>query len=167
MRMRRFRTIKPNTEHGQSAVEIAIMLPLLLTIIAGIVMVGFIMYAFNQVSNAAREGARAGSLYRTTQAQSGWTNILQPVQNAVYDKTTGKTALGALPINSSSFVVTRDVAITLAKPDGTAGDPTNPRPGDKLTTQVTYSYTVPVLSTFLRVFPQPIVIKRTVMMEIQ
>jgi Flp pilus assembly protein TadG len=168
MNLRRIRTTTQlSRESGQSAVEIALVLPLLLTVLVGIIMVGFIMYAFNQVSNAAREGARAGSLYRTTQAQSGWTDVSQPVQNAIYDSSTGNSALGSLPINASSFVVTRDVVTTLTKPNGTAGDPTNPRPGDRLTARVTYSYTIPVLSSFLRVFPQPLVIKRDVMMEIQ
>lgn len=160
-------------QRGQSTVEIALVLPLLLIIIIGIIMVGFIMYAYNQVSNATREGARAGSLYRLTQAQSGWTNLSQAVRFAIYDSSTGDTALGGLPINASTFVVTNDVACqmsTMASGYASTSDcstVTAPRPGDRLTVQVTYRYTVPVVSAFLSVFPQPIVIVRNVMMEVQ
>ena len=161
-------------QRGQSAVEIALILPVLLILLTGIIMVGFIMYAYNQVSNAAREGARAGSLYRTTQAQSGWTNVLQPVQNVIYDPSTGESALGSLPINASSFVVTssdvvcqiRKEAESYATAYNCAGV-TAPQAGDRLYVQVTYRYTQPILSAFLPVFPQPIVIVKNVMMEIQ
>ncbi len=56
----RFRSRHKN---GQSLVELAISLPLLLMILLGLADFGFLLYAHVQVSNAAREGARAGALY--------------------------------------------------------------------------------------------------------
>ena len=57
--------IKLPTKHssGQAAVEFAIALPLLAVVFLGVIEFGFLLYAHVQVANAAREGARAGSLY--------------------------------------------------------------------------------------------------------
>ena len=48
-------------ERGQSLVEIAIFLPVLLIILAGIVEVGHALTAYLVIANAAREGARFGA----------------------------------------------------------------------------------------------------------
>jgi Flp pilus assembly protein TadG len=45
---------------GQGLVEFALILPVLIVIMLGIVDFGRAIYAFNSVSNAAREGARLG-----------------------------------------------------------------------------------------------------------
>jgi Flp pilus assembly protein TadG len=154
-------------EHGQAALEIALVLPILLVLLLGIIIVAFMFYAEIQVTNAAREGARAGSVYRLTRTESGL-SLAQAVRGAIYDPGSGTSALGALPRTGSSFDVTSsDVQISLVKPDNTAGDPTDPRPGDRLTVQITYRYTLPVISVMLPMFPQPTVFVRRVTMEIQ
>ncbi len=48
---------------GQSFVEFALVLPILTILLVGVSEFGFVFYAYVQVSNAAREGARAGSRY--------------------------------------------------------------------------------------------------------
>jgi Flp pilus assembly protein TadG len=162
-------------EQGQSAVEIALLLPILLMLVFGIAISGFMFYAYIQVSNASREGARAGSLYRMTRFDTNYT-LDETVQKAIYDnKGTSSTsddlsALGYLPINASSFVVTSDVVPTLT--DGNPSDTcplaaSNPCSGDRLNVRITYRYTQPLLSALLPAFPQPIVMVRDVMMEIQ
>ena len=150
-------------QRGQAAVEMALLLPVLVMLLFGIIMSGFTFYAFIQVSNAAREGARAGSLYRITQATSGLT-LVQTVRQAIYDPGTGSTALGFLTPTGSSFNVTSDVSVPT--PVDVDGDGTISS-GDRLTVTVTYRYTLPVLSLLLPVFPQPIVIVRSVEMDIQ
>jgi Flp pilus assembly protein TadG len=47
-------------ERGAVAVEFALLLPVLLTILFGIIEFGMLMYGREVVTNAAREGARAG-----------------------------------------------------------------------------------------------------------
>lgn len=47
-------------ERGAVATEFALLLPILLTILLGIIEFGMIMYGREIVTNAAREGARAG-----------------------------------------------------------------------------------------------------------
>jgi len=49
-------------QKGQSIVEVAFALPMLLLLVVGIVELGFALNAYNQTINAAREGARFGSL---------------------------------------------------------------------------------------------------------
>lgn len=49
-------------ERGAALVELAMVLPLLLVVIAGIVDFGFAFQRYEVITNAAREGARLGSL---------------------------------------------------------------------------------------------------------
>jgi len=166
--MRAHHLLAPNLprsprQRGQAAVETALLLPVLVILLFGIIMSGFTFYAFIQVSNAAREGARAGSLYRITRAVSGL-DLPQTVRQAIYDPGTGSSALGFLPPTGSSFNVTSDVSVPT--PDDVDGDGIISS-GDRLTVTVTYRYSLPVLSLLLPVFPQPIVIVRSVEMEIQ
>jgi Flp pilus assembly protein TadG len=62
---------KRNGESGAELVELAVALPLLLILIAGIVDFGFLLQSFEVVTNAAREGARIGVLpgYGTADVQ--------------------------------------------------------------------------------------------------
>jgi hypothetical protein len=57
----RARVLRPG-EDGQSLVEVAFMLPVLLLLAVGIVELGHALNAYNQTINAAREGARFGSM---------------------------------------------------------------------------------------------------------
>lgn len=50
-------------ERGQALVELAIMLPILLIILLGVIDFGRVFYAYVTITNAAREGARYGSLH--------------------------------------------------------------------------------------------------------
>ncbi len=54
--------ILKSQQKGQSIVEVAFALPMLLLLVVGIVELGFALNAYNQTINAAREGARFGSL---------------------------------------------------------------------------------------------------------
>ena len=60
-----FRILKRRAcdERGQSSVEIALVLPVLLLMLAGLVDFGRAFQAYIVVTNAAREGARYGSLF--------------------------------------------------------------------------------------------------------
>lgn len=60
--MKRFSFFK-NNDDGASAVEFAIVLPLFLIFVFGIIEFGIIMYNKAMVTNASREGARFGILY--------------------------------------------------------------------------------------------------------
>lgn len=54
--------ILKDSKKGQSLVEVAFALPMLLMLMVGIVELGFALYAHEHTINAAREGARLGSM---------------------------------------------------------------------------------------------------------
>lgn len=61
---------QPN-ERGAVAVEFALLLPVLLTILFGTIEFGMIMYGREVVTNASREGARAGIVQVSPKPTSG------------------------------------------------------------------------------------------------
>jgi Flp pilus assembly protein TadG len=58
-------TIKPGSNRGVAAIEFAIVLPLFLLISMGIIEFSVLLYDKAMITNASREGARAGILFRT------------------------------------------------------------------------------------------------------
>jgi Flp pilus assembly protein TadG len=50
-------------ERGQEVVEFALILPLLMTLLFGIVEFGWAVFSYNTIANAAREGARWGIVH--------------------------------------------------------------------------------------------------------
>jgi Flp pilus assembly pilin Flp len=66
-------TLRRRSERGAALVEFALVLPLLLVVIAGIVDFGFLFQRYEVLTNAAREGARLASLpgYITCPAGGG------------------------------------------------------------------------------------------------
>lgn len=56
--------VKSRGETGASAVEFAIVLPVLLVVIFGIIEFGFAIYDKTMITHASREGARAGIIFR-------------------------------------------------------------------------------------------------------
>ena len=151
-----------NRTEGQATVEIAFLLPILMVLLYGIIAAGFLFYAFITVSNATRDAARAGSVYRLTRGASGL-SLEETVENAVYDPGSGRSSLGFLDTTGPSFDVASDVSASLVDVDADGIESA----GDQLTVSVTYRYTIPLLSVFVPMFPQPIVIVRDVTMEIQ
>ena len=53
-------------EHGGSLVEFAIVMPLLFVILFGIIEFGILLYDKAMITNASREGARAGIVFDAT-----------------------------------------------------------------------------------------------------
>jgi Flp pilus assembly protein TadG len=83
---------------GQGLVEFALILPVLILIFMGIVDFGRAIYAFNSVSNAAREGARLGIVDQTIDASGAY--------KAAIEAATQATALGLDPTNPAQVEVT-------------------------------------------------------------
>jgi len=51
---------KSGRERGQELVEYALVFPLLMLLVLGIIEFGVVIFSFNTIANAAREGARCG-----------------------------------------------------------------------------------------------------------
>lgn len=107
---------------GAELIELALILPLLLLLVGGIVDFAFLFQAFSVVNNAAREGARIASL-------PGYTNVDAQNRVAAY------VAAAGLPATPSTNV--SNVLIT----NGGAGAPTS----TAKQVQVTYTHTFTML----------------------
>ena len=99
---RRFTTASnPGYERGQDLAEFAIILPVLLLLILGILEFGILVFDYNTISNAAREGARYGIVHPSTPGDgrcdaAGSNSIL----SATCALTTGLTA-GAVEVDTT------------------------------------------------------------------
>lgn len=76
--LRALRTLR-QSERGQSLVEFSLVLPMLLILLFAIIDFGRAFYAYNIVTNGAREGARTAAVQRST----------SDVNTAVANATTG------------------------------------------------------------------------------
>ncbi len=58
-----------STSKGQSLLEFALVLPLVILLVVGTIDLGYAVFLQNTISNAAREGARAGIIIANGDAQ--------------------------------------------------------------------------------------------------
>jgi len=93
------RSRRPNTQsRGQALVEFALILPLFLMVLTGVIVLGIIVFYNQQLSNAAREAARFAAVSSAT-AQCPVVGHLDPVGPGLTstDPLTGHTAAWAAP----------------------------------------------------------------------
>ncbi len=102
----------PHDERGAAAVEFALVLPLLLTIVFGTIEWGYYFFTREIVVNSAREGARAGTLQYappTSPSDVAVTAATDYLTNAGLDAAratvTAVNAGGACPASSSCIRV--------------------------------------------------------------
>jgi Flp pilus assembly protein TadG len=137
-------------ETGQSLVEIALVLPVLIILFLGIAEVGFLLFAQVQVANATREGARYGSLCRLNHNcfGSGYT-LTDVVQSAVLAEAQ------PLKMNGSNTTVNvQPASLSAVPPIGTP-----------ITVTVTYTHTPPFISGLVPMFPSKIPVQHIVVMH--
>jgi Flp pilus assembly protein TadG len=98
-------------ERGAALVELAMVLPLLLVVIAGIVDFGFAFQRYEVITNAAREGARLGSLsgYDAAFVQE---RVRQYVKQAL--NLTDPTLDVVMPAANSVIVTYPDITLNLS-----------------------------------------------------
>jgi Flp pilus assembly protein TadG len=63
--------VRCKSEEGTIAVEFALLLPMLVTLVAGIIEFGFALYFQEVITNASREAARAGIVIGTPRPTAG------------------------------------------------------------------------------------------------
>jgi Flp pilus assembly protein TadG len=118
---------------GAAAVEFAIVLPVLIVLLFGIVEFGLILYNKAVITNASREGSRYGVLYR----ENGGTSVTTTC-SAISDKIANYTAGHLVTFGTATGVT------TIYDPPGCDPDPQNP-----LTVTVNYQYDYLVLPNFI------------------
>lgn len=147
-------------QRGQALVETALMITVLTVLLMGLIEFGFILWAHVQVSNATREGARAGSLWRLNEEVTGL-SCYQTVRRAV-----GGNGFGGGELRS-----TWNPDVTTSLNCTTTVDPlVMPAPGENLTVSVSYRYPLPIVSAlpWLRdILGQEYVIDRTIVIRFQ
>ncbi len=117
-------------KRGQSLVELAVAMPVVMVLLMGIADLSFVLYAFIQVTAATGQGARAGALYPGDLTQSLATN---DANRATVVEEAVSNSLGMLPVGSPYFSATTDVQISYPNHTG----PTS-RVGEDMLVTVTY-----------------------------
>jgi Flp pilus assembly protein TadG len=119
---------RSRARRGQALVEFAIVLPVFLLILLGILDFGTLLYSRMTVINAARDGARVGITYADTPT-------VIPAQ--VTSQVTG----------SGGGLITSGMVSTTCVPSASSPSPkcggssfTNAKPGDSVRVSVTYPY---------------------------
>jgi Flp pilus assembly pilin Flp len=130
-----------SSQNGATAVEFAIILPLLLVLIFGIIEFGLFLYNRQVITNAAREGARAGIVVRIPRLSDAQIETL--VRNYSEQRL---VTYGSGTLNIPLPLDRRDPAGNLLGVDSD-GNPILGHFGDFLTIRVTYPYDWLFLST--------------------
>ena len=117
--------LRPKKEEGASVVEFAILAPLFVVLLFGLVEFGLAIYSKGMITNASREGARFGVVYSTPRKTDAeiTSKVQEYLANAGFQD---------------------DVNINVTGAQGTSGTP--------LTVSVTYPYTFQVLPNFVSGF---------------
>lgn len=180
---------------GQSLIETALILPLLTVMLLGVVELGLILYAHVQVANAAREAARAASLYssiRYTQWADGSTikncegsiegwSLNLTVQQAIVNRGISTSGSNKGCPNTSGTIVytslgrlnptaTYNVTVSPAQStyyNATSNPESVPTPGTAGTVTLVYQYQLPIVSNLIPFLSNPISIRKSVQYEYQ
>jgi len=118
--------VNPRGEAGASAVEFAIILPILVLLIFGIIEFSVALYDKAMITNASREGARAGIIYRVPSVTDGEiTNVVD-------------SYLGSSLITFGAPVAANTTVTRIGY-----------NPGDELKVTVNYNYTFLIIPSFV------------------
>ena len=144
---------KRNGEQGAAAIEFALVLPLLIILFFGIIECSIILYDKAVITNASREGARVGIVYRFDPSNTG-----------------GANHPGDTEIENTINNYIQNHLISLGAPS-TAQIPTPTRTGDAagdiLTVTVNYNYHFLVLPDFITTLTGPISLSATTVMRME
>jgi Flp pilus assembly protein TadG len=130
---------------GQSLVELALTLPLLLVILFGTIDLGRLFFAYVTITNASREGARYGMTNLDTAVQKAQqdTNPTQKLQTMFQENT-----LTASPnVLNASTVTTECAPYNLSQTYSSAYCPLAQK-GDRIRVTVTYNFQFVTLYLF-------------------
>jgi Flp pilus assembly protein TadG len=145
---------RKSKQEGQAMVETALMIMVVLLLLLGIIEFGFLFYGYVRVSNSAREGARAGSLWLMHPSNP---TLCEQVRQSVWSE---------LPAVEDSGTVT----ITLVDGNVACGASPTLERGDPITVTVGYDFDLPVISgmPIIRdIISSPYPVSRAVVMRIQ
>jgi Flp pilus assembly protein TadG len=152
------RSATSRLERGQSLVEFSLVLIPLFLIILGIIQFGFIFNTYVTMTNAAREGARSGTIYIYDQSLSKSQNDTAR-NNAIKAALTGSMNLlsktspqfttGITWTSSGTTFTNGDLVVTYTIPAGISDS--DPRAGQQVTVTANYhqDLIVPLVANLL------------------
>jgi len=156
-----WRSRRKRGQEGQALVETTFMILAVLLLLMGIIEFGFIFYAYVRVSNATREGARAGSLWLLHR------NFDKPT--GYYDPILCDTVSDAVrsEVNAIQYIT-----ITLQGESvvDCLNESVDPKAGEPITVTVTYDYPLAVVSALPiigDIITSPFPVCRTAVMRFQ
>jgi Flp pilus assembly protein TadG len=140
--------MKLKDQEGASAIEFAIVLPLLMMVLFGIIEFSIAFYDKAMITNASREGARAGIVLKPAPRDAATEDT--EVENKVNYYLAGKLiTLGTA--NTPVVAINREGFST----------------GDSLTVTVTYNYDYYVLPGFVAGITGPVTLDATTVMNME
>ncbi len=141
--MRRLRMPGRRRDRGAVAVEFALVFPILVILVFGIIDFGYLINRVSLVNNAARDAAREGSLHATEAEITS----------------TATTALNGVPGAT--------VTVTCKKPDGTACGSYDTDAASGGTTIVTILYSHEMITPIAAIFGSSVGVTRAAQMRIE
>jgi Flp pilus assembly protein TadG len=145
---------------GQSLVEFALILPLLVLVLFGIIELGIVLNLYIGMTNSAREAARAGAVYQYTGAAPLNT---QPIdqQAAPIDLQRTQYVSSIITGTINPIIVPTTLTVTVSYPTSPPSDPY--RAGDTINVQLAYDHQL----FFGILGPRKITLKATSAMRIE
>lgn len=125
------------SEKGVSAVEFALIAPLLFVITFGIIEFGIVLFDKAVVTNASREAARAAIIYNVIDNGDGTTTYAPPTEEQISDVVEKYTNQYLISLGGSSTPTLDPPTYTGPAPDYTPGVIAS---GGDVTVTVTYTY---------------------------
>jgi len=154
-----------NNQKGTAIVEFAIILPLLIILIFGMVEFSVLFYDKAVITNASREGARAGIVYRADPTIEPPNNPYDPFDctqiGNVVDTYLRQNLVGQKLLVTFGAYTPASTECRHGTGDPTADPPVLPpigvcaASGDSLIITVRYNYTFLLLPNFLNFLPSP------------
>lgn len=138
-----------NKRNGQSLVEFALVLPLLLILTFGIIEFGLIMYNKAVITNASREGARIGIV---AQDRSNIAAIQTQITTTVTSYAAGRLVTFGNPVGALQVLSPNFSGSTF---------------GSNLTVTVRYNYRFLLLPGFITTMANPLVMEATTVMKLE
>jgi len=152
--------MKLKSEQGTAVVEFALVLPILLVIVFGIIEFGFIFYNKAMITNASREGARRAIVY---QVDSDGNRIVPGP--AVEDAIT-RQLYSDFPTNSDLNLVTFGATALAIAPNSTDGDIATTQ-GAYITVRVDFDYNFLLVPSFIPGIPGKIKLSGITTMRVE
>jgi len=126
--------VKQKRNTGQSMVEFALLLPVLIAILFGIIEISMLLSIYVGLTNSTREAARAGSIYQDPNALSVQSDV------SAMDARRRQSVSSVITDTLNPMINTALLTTTLSYTPTTALDTNLYRGGDIINVQMTYTH---------------------------